>query len=131
MCSDRIFPQYLISPDKKNYFKKKSLKKDSYQFFKKDPRILKGNQIICIFSDLTANSTCMKKGSVTSKLIFSFFLSGKFKTFRQRNLLQYAESHYCRSMPRGGGCYLSGLAGNASGPTGNRLGPAGRDVDKS
>jgi hypothetical protein len=73
----------------------------------------------------------MKKGSVTSKLNFSFFLSSKFKTFQQRHLLQYAESHYCRSMPRGGGCYASGLAGYASGPAGNRFGPAGCDVDKS
>ena len=73
----------------------------------------------------------MKKGSVTSKLNFSFFVLSKFETFWQPQLLQYAESHYCRSMPRGGGCYESGLAGNASGPTGNRFGPAGRYVDKS
>ena len=72
----------------------------------------------------------MKKGSVTSKLIFSFFVLSKFETFRQRQLLQYAESHYCRSMPRGGGCYASVFAGNASMPAGNRFWPACRDVDK-
>ena len=46
----------------------------------------------------------MKKGSVTSKLMFSFFILSKFKTYRQVQLLQYAWIHYCRSMPRGGGC---------------------------
>ena len=46
----------------------------------------------------------MKKGSFTSKLMFSFFILRKFKTYQQVLLLQYAWIHYCRSMPRGGGC---------------------------
>lgn len=44
------------------------------------------------------NSTYMKKGSVTSKLLHSFFVKGKFNQFRQ-GLLLYAESHYCRLLP--------------------------------
>jgi len=51
----------------------------------------------------------MKKGSVTSKLKSSFFLQSKFNQFRQGQLLRYAESHYCRSMPPGG-CKTIGSA---------------------
>jgi hypothetical protein len=41
----------------------------------------------------------MKKGSFTSKLEFSFFLLSKPRLLRRIFLLQYAEFHYCRSMP--------------------------------
>lgn len=47
----------------------------------------------------------MKKGSFTSKLVSPFFIKSKFKTYRQVQLLVYAESHYCVALvPRGGGC---------------------------
>ena len=50
----------------------------------------------------------MKKGSFTSKLKSPFFIQSKFKTLRQGQLLFYAWiHHYCRSMPRGGGCYAT------------------------
>ena len=50
----------------------------------------------------------MKKGSLTSKLTSSFFIQSKFKTYRQGQLLFYAWIHdYCRSMPRGGGCFAT------------------------
>ena len=59
-------------------------------------------------SHLTTNSTYMKKGSFTSKLTSSFFILGKFKTYRQGQLLVYAWIHYyCRSMPRGVGCFAT------------------------
>jgi hypothetical protein len=83
-------------------------------FLKKNPGFKKAIKLFVSSVTSQANSTCMKKGSVTSKLTFSFFVFSKFKMFRQRQLLQYAESHYCRSMPRGGGCHASGLTGHAS-----------------
>lgn len=50
----------------------------------------------------------MKKGSLTSKLTSSFFIQSKFKSYRQGELLFYAWIHYyCRSMPRGGGCFAT------------------------
>ena len=53
----------------------------------------------------STNSTYMKKGSFTSKLMSPFFIIGKFKTVRHGQLPYYAWIHYyCRSMPRGGGC---------------------------
>jgi hypothetical protein len=51
------------------------------------------------------NSTYMKKGSFTSKLMSSFFMKSRYTSLRQGCLLYYAWIHYyCRSMPRGGGC---------------------------
>ena len=50
----------------------------------------------------------MKTGSFTSKLISPFFIQSKFKLFRQGQLSQYAWIHYCRFLPRGGGCYATG-----------------------
>jgi len=65
-------------------------------FYKKNSRIEKGNQIICIFNYFVKiNSTYMKKGSSPSKLMQSFFIQSKFNQFGQ-GLLLYAESHYCR-----------------------------------
>jgi hypothetical protein len=61
-----------------------------------------------IFNDFTQNSTYMKKGSFTSKLSFPFFIKSKFKLFRQGQLSS-VWIHYCRFLPRGGGCYAIGL----------------------
>jgi hypothetical protein len=50
----------------------------------------------------------MKKGSFTSKLTSPFFIQSKFKSFPQGQLPYYAWiHHYCRSMPRGGGCFAT------------------------
>jgi hypothetical protein len=62
-----------------------------------------------IFNDFTQNSTYMKKGSFTSKLDSPFFIKSKFKLFRQGQL-SGIWIHYCRFLPRGGGCYAIGLA---------------------
>jgi hypothetical protein len=52
----------------------------------------------------------MKKGSFTSKLNFPFFIQSKFEIFQQGQLLQYAWIHYCRFLPRGGGCDTTALS---------------------
>jgi hypothetical protein len=62
-----------------------------------------------IFNDFTQNSTYMKKGSFTSKLSFPFFIKSKFKLFRPGQLPSIW-IHYCRFLPRGGGCSAAGLA---------------------
>src|SRR5579863_2189418 len=62
-----------------------------------------------IFNDFTQNSTYMKKGSFTSKLSSSFFIKSKFRLFRPGQLPSIW-IHYCRFLPRGGGCYAAGFA---------------------
>ena len=64
-----------------------------------------------IFNDFTQNSTYMKKGSFTSKLSSPFFIQSKFKLFRQGQL-PVIWIHYCRFLPRGGGCDATGFASN-------------------
>jgi hypothetical protein len=53
----------------------------------------------------------MKKGSCTSKLSSPFFIKSKFKLFRQGQLPS-VWIHYCRFLPRGGGCHAAGFAFN-------------------
>jgi hypothetical protein len=62
-----------------------------------------------IFNDFTQNSTYMKKGSFTSKLISPFFIKSKFKLSPQGQLPS-VWIHYCRFLPRGGGCYAFDFA---------------------
>jgi len=75
------------------FYQKKIPKKGYLEFFKKRTRISKGKEIICIFNYFSTNSTYMKKGSVTSKLKFSFFLQSKFTIFRLGLLPRFAEYH--------------------------------------
>jgi hypothetical protein len=53
----------------------------------------------------------MKKGSFTSKLNSPFFIQSKFKSLRQGEL-PIIWIHYCRFLPRGGGCYATGFTSN-------------------
>ena len=64
-----------------------------------------------IFNDFTQNSTYMKKGSFTSKLSPPFFIKSKFRLFRPGQL-PGIWIHYCRFLPRGGGCDAIGFASN-------------------
>src|SRR6185437_5855134 len=64
-----------------------------------------------IFNYFTQKSTYMKKGSFTSKLNFPFFIQRRFALFRQ-GLLSVIWIHYCRFLPRGGGCHATGFASN-------------------
>ena len=73
-------------------------------FEKKYPIKKTQSNYFAIFNYFTQNSTYMKKGSFTSKLNSSFFIQSKFMLHRQGQLPS-VWIHYCRFLPRGGGCH--------------------------
>ena len=77
-------------------------------FRKKNSSLENAIKLFCYLQLLHSNSTYMKKGSLTSKLNSPFFIQSKFKLFRQGQLPRTL-IHYCRFLPRGGGCCATGF----------------------